>query len=194
MLCICDPFWIWIHAHHSSGTEWILPNLILLEGPYWPWIMRKTTILLLSLSFIRRDILTPSWRRRDASSVDGTWDPSGSRFFCFTALVPECASPSCGLRLKVTCPAWLSEHAGAFLAVDIYILCPKPEHALWGQRKALVHLLFFPTRIDRRCQEVLSHLDFSFFFILDIIPLIGKILLICKQQQILPGSLWMEGR
>ena len=30
--CICDSFWIWIHAHHISGIQWILPNLILLEG------------------------------------------------------------------------------------------------------------------------------------------------------------------
>ena len=104
MLCICDPFWIWIHAHHSSGTEWILPNLILLEGPYWPWIMRKTTVLLLSLSFIRRDILTPSWRRRDASSVDGTWDLSGSRllFHCFS---PWVWKPILWLKIKGHLPS-----------------------------------------------------------------------------------------
>lgn len=67
LLRICDSFWTRIHAHHISGTEWILPNLILLEGLYWPCTIRKMTIL--SSSLIRRYIPASFRRRRGMLAV-----------------------------------------------------------------------------------------------------------------------------
>lgn len=71
VLCICDSLDLNIHLHHISGIDWMLPNLILLEGIYWYWVIIKMTVILLLLSFTRKHILFLV-EKKYANNVDST--------------------------------------------------------------------------------------------------------------------------